>query len=136
MLVQSGPVAPSSLGLWAVTFVLSGLVAVVAWLVRRHFSYSVPAYKRIFGEDDDKTDDGHLVNSFERLNNIDESVGHLDDEVDDVRRTVHKVERRQDTVLSNQMAIADELGVDLEEPRVFDSTVDRESDWDGDGGLE
>lgn len=134
MLLQTGPIAPSSLGIWALTFVLGGLVVVVGWLVRRHFNYAVPAHERIFGTDEDDTADGHLVDSSERFNTIDDSVAHLDEEVDDVRRTVRKVERRQDTVLSNQAAIADELGVDLQQPRVFDPTAERDSGGDSDTG--
>jgi len=134
MLLQTGPIAPSSIGLWALTFVLGGLVVVVGWLVRRHFNYAVPAYERIFGTDEDDTADGHLVNSYERFNTIDDSVAHLDEEVDDIRRTVRKVERHQDTLLSNQSAIADELGVDLQQPRVFDASAEQDSSGDSDTG--
>lgn len=133
MLLQSGPIAPSSLGLWAVTFILGGLVVGFAWLVRRHYNYAVPAYKRIFGNDDDPTDDGHLKHSDDRFDELSESQADLSQEVDSIHDDVRKVERRQELVLSNQNAIASELGVDLERPRFYrggrgDIDADRDRD--------
>jgi len=119
MLLQSGPIAPSSLGLWAVTFILGGLAVVVAWLVKRHFNYAVPAYERIFGTEEDDTDDGHLVDSYERFDTIDEALSDMNQEVDQVHDDVRKVERRQEMVLSNQKTIAKALEVDLETPRFY-----------------
>lgn len=119
MLLQAGPIAPSSIGIWALTFLLGGLSAVVAWLVRRHYAFAVPAYERIFGTEDDDTDDGHLVNSYERFNSIDDAVVELQRETDQVHDDVRKVERRQELVLSNQKTIANALDVDLDSPRVY-----------------
>lgn len=119
MLLQSGPIAPSSLGLWAVTFILGGLVVGFAWLVRRHFNYAVPAYKRLFGSDEDDTQDGHLVHSDGRFDQLDSAHSELAEEVDDIHDDVRKLERRTESVLSNQQAIADQLGVDLERPRFY-----------------
>lgn len=117
--LQQGPIAPSSLGLWAVTFILGGLVVVVGWLVRRHYNYAVPAYDRIFGNDADPTDDGHLAHSDTRFDELSKSHAALEEEVDLVHDDVRKVDRRQELVLSNQNAIAQELGVDLERPRFY-----------------
>ena len=119
MLLQASPIAPSSLGLWAVTFVLGGLVVVVGWLVRRHYNIAVPAYERIFGNDDDPTDDGHLSDSEDRFDELSESHAALSEEVDSIHDDVRKLDRRQELVLSNQNAIAQELGVDLERPRFY-----------------
>jgi len=119
MLIQASPIAPSSLGLWAVTFVLGGLATVVVWLVKRHFDYAVPAYRRIFGKEEDETDDGHLVDSYERFNSLDEAVTELQRETDQVHDDVRKVERRQELVLSNQKTIANALDVDLDTPRFY-----------------
>jgi len=119
MLLQTSPIAPSSLGLWAVTFVLGGLVVVVGWLVRRHYNIAVPAYERIFGNDDDPTDDGHLSDSEDRFDELSESHSNLAEEVDSIHDDVRKLDRRQELVLSNQNAIAQELGVDLERPRFY-----------------
>lgn len=130
MLLQAGPIAPSSLGLWAVTFVLGGLVVVVAWLVRRHFTFAVPVYRRVFGDEDDPTSDGHLADSESRFDRLDESNtelrkefeemhADLREEVDDLHGDVRKVERRQEVSISNQAAIAEELGVDLDRPNVY-----------------
>lgn len=119
MLLQSGPIAPSSLGLWAVTFVLGGLVVVVGWLVRRHYNIALPTYKRVFGDEDDDTRDGHLAHSNDRFDELSEAQSELNEEVDSVHDDVRKLERRQELVLSNQNAIASELGVDLERPRFY-----------------
>lgn len=119
MLLQSGPIAPSSLGLWAVTFILGGLVTWAVWLTLRHFNYAVPAYKRIFGNEDDPTDDGHLAHSSDRFDELSESQADLTQEVESIHDDVRKFERRQELVLSNQNAIASELGVDLERPRFY-----------------
>jgi hypothetical protein len=119
MLLQSGPIAPSSIGLWAVTFILGGLVAIVAWLVRRHYSIAVPAHDRIFGNGDDPTDDGHLADADVRFDQLGDAHAALSDEVDSIHDDVRKVDRRQELVLSNQAAIADALDVELERPRFY-----------------
>jgi hypothetical protein len=139
MLLQSGPITPSSLGLWAVTFILGGLVVVVAWLTRRHYNVALPTYKRVFGNDDDPTDDGHLADSADRFDGLEESHTGLRKEVDSIHDDVRKVERRQELVLSNQNAIASELGVDLERPRFYrggrgDIDVDGDRDDANPGG--
>lgn len=117
MLLQPGAIAPSSLGLWALTFILGGLVAGFGWLVRRHYSIAVPAYRRIFGNESDPTDDGHLADTESRFDTVDEAIAGLKRETDSIHDDVKTVERRQDTVLSNQTAIAEALDVDLENPR-------------------
>lgn len=139
---MAGAIAPSSLGLWAVTFVLGGLVVTVAWLVRRHYNVALPVYRRVFGDNDDPTTDGHLADSEERFDNVDAAIQEIRDEVDglhedveEVRDGVRKVERRQEVSISNQAAIAEELGVELDRPNVYRegrSGRDRDRDRGGD----
>lgn len=126
MLLQAGAIAPSSLGLWAVTFVLGGLVVTVAWLVKRHYNIALPVYRRVFGDEDDPTSDGHLSDSERRFDNVDAAIEEIRDEVDglqkdvdEVHDDVRKVERRQEVSISNQAAIADELGVELDRPNLY-----------------
>lgn len=118
-MIQSGPIAPSSLGLWAVTFLLGGLVAWCAWLTLRHFNYARPAYDRLFGDDGDDTRDGHLVASGDRFDDLDTAHREVRQEVEALHDDVRKLERRQETTLSNQTAIAEALDVDLERPRFY-----------------
>lgn len=131
MLFQTGAIEASSLGLWAVTFVLGGLVVVVAWLVRRHYHIAVPAYTRIFGDEDDPTADGHLATTDDRFDELSESHAELADEIDTLHDEVRKVDRRTELVLSNQNAIAEQLDADLERPRFYRTArgdVDRRDD--------
>lgn len=127
MILQTGPIAPSSLGLWAVTFVLGGLVAWASWLTLRHFNFAVPAHRRLFGAEEDETNDGHLSDSNDRFDSLDDAHAELADEVDDVHDDLRKVEKRQEYVLSNQVAIARELGVDLDKPKFYRDDGSRSS---------
>jgi len=119
ILLQSGPIGASSLGIWAITFIFSGVVVVVSWLVRRHYNIAVPAYERIFGPDDDPTDAGHLQDTESRFNSVDQAVAELNRKTEQLHDDIRKVERRQEVVLSNQSAIADALDVDLERPHFY-----------------
>lgn len=135
MILNTGPIAPSSLGLWAVTFILGGLVVGFAWLVRRHYQIAVPVYTRVFGDDSDTTDGGHLANSEERFDSLDDATDDIASEVDGLHADVRKLERRQDAVLSNQKAIAEAVGADLERPRIYRAgrpAKDRNRDRDDD----
>lgn len=119
MLLQTGPIGPSSIGVWAVTFIFSGVVVVVAWLVRRHYNIAVPAYERIFGADEDPTDEGHLSDTESHFSSVDDAVADLKRETEQLHDDVRTIERRQEVVLSNQSAIADGLDVDLERPQFY-----------------
>ena len=95
------------------------IVSWLVWLSMRHINYAVPAYKRLFGKENDDTYEGHLVDSDTRFDELDDAHSELSTEVDSIHDDVRKVERRQESVLSNQQAIADQLGVDLERPRFY-----------------
>jgi hypothetical protein len=113
MLLQSGPIAPSSLGLWAVTFLLGGIVVILAWLVRRHYAYSVPAYRRIFGDDNDPTSAGYLKDSETRFKEMKDDHDELWSEVTEVRKKTDELNESQLRILHNQEQIANKLDVNL-----------------------
>lgn len=112
-LLQSGPIAPSSLGLWAVTFLLGGLVVIVAWLVRRHYAYTVPAYRRIFGVKNDATANGFLEDSEDRFEQMSKDHEELCDKVSSVIDETESLSESQEIILRNQEQIAEKLDVEL-----------------------
>lgn len=119
MALQVGPIGPSSIGAWAITVIIIAIGATVIWLVHRHYNYAMPVYRRVFGDDDDPTHDGHLQDTSDRFDEIDDAVADLNQETDDIHDDVRTIERRQEHVLSNQKSIASALDVDLDEPHFY-----------------
>lgn len=101
-----------------VIFAMGMVVSWLVWLTLRHYDTARPVYERVLGDDETKRD-GHISESENRFNELDEAHSELASRVDRVHDDVRKVEQRQDTVLSNQKKIADGLGVDLDRPRFY-----------------
>lgn len=102
-----------------IVFAFGGFASWLAWLSLEWVVKGRPMYERFFGSDADDTADGHLVESHDRFDQLDSAHGELAAEVDDIHDDLRKVENRQEVVLSNQKAIAEGIGVDLERPRFY-----------------
>ena len=95
-----------------VLFGFGMLVSWLVWLTLRHFKYSKPAYDRLVGDDATKQD-GHIDESRDRFDELEDAHTSLAEDVETVRERVVKVDRNQTTVISNQERIAEGIGVDL-----------------------
>jgi len=95
-----------------VIFGFGMLVSWLVWLTLRHFKYAKPAYERLVGDDATKQD-GHIDESRDRFDELEDAHTSLAEDVETVRERVVKVDRNQTTVISNQERIAEGIGVDL-----------------------
>lgn len=101
-----------------VIFGFGMLVSWLAFLTLRQYRYAIPAYKRLTG-DDDLEQQGHIAESGDRFDELEEAHTNLALRVDDIHTDVNRIDRRQEVVLTNQASIAEGVGVSLERQEFY-----------------
>lgn len=115
----------------AVWAIFGSMATWLSWLSLQYVNKVLPMYNRLFGDDSDDTFDGHLVETDEQFDQIDDRHEELADEIEstkDVACEAHdKIDRmgdRQDMVFSSLQRIGDAVDAEVDDVPPWDQRTE------------